>query len=118
MKLPRVVFVVWVLGVNLQAEEPAAPAPVDPNSPAAIVDPSADGTSSAPAAGMTTESPRRTFIPGSFEVTPFTPPVPVVRKPPPVIRIDASVTRRGKNGTNLTLQRGEASTQPDCCGLN
>ena len=55
----------------------------------------------------------RTFIPGLLEVPPFTPPVPVVRKPHPPIRADASVTVRSKNSRTLTIQRGEASTQPD-----
>jgi hypothetical protein len=36
-----------------------------------------------------------------------------VVKPAPPIRIDASVTRRAADGTRLTLQRGEPSTEPD-----
>jgi hypothetical protein len=54
-----------------------------------------------------------TFIPSPLVVKPFTPPVPVVRKPPPPVRIHTSVTTRSSNGRTLTLQRGEASNQPD-----
>ncbi len=55
----------------------------------------------------------RTFIPSLLEVKPFTPPPPPVVKRLPAIRIDSSITRRNPDGTTLTLQRGEPSTEPD-----
>ena len=68
----------------------------------------------APAIPLQERNPAaRTFIPSSLAVPLFTPPVPVVRKPHPPIRADASVTVRSKNSRTLTIQRGEASTQPD-----
>jgi hypothetical protein len=57
--------------------------------------------------------PGTTYIPGPLTVTPFAPPPPPVAKPEPNIRIDASVAIGRKDGTVLTLQRGEASTRPD-----
>lgn len=56
---------------------------------------------------------KRTFIPHSLEVRPFTPPPPPVVKRLPAVRVDAAVTRLSKNARTLTLQRGEPSTEPD-----
>jgi hypothetical protein len=55
----------------------------------------------------------RTFIPHALEVRPFTPPPPPVVKRLPAVRVDAAVTHLSKNACTLTLQRGEASTEPD-----
>jgi hypothetical protein len=55
----------------------------------------------------------RTFIPHTLEVRPFTPPPPPVVKRLPAIRVDASVTHLSKNSRTLSLQLGEASTEPD-----
>jgi hypothetical protein len=55
----------------------------------------------------------RTFIPHVLEVLPFTPPPPPVVKRLPAVRVDAAVTRLSKNARTVTLQRGEASTEPD-----
>jgi len=54
-----------------------------------------------------------TYIPSSLVVPAFTPPAPIVQKPLPVIRVDATNRVRGKNGCLITSQRGEASTEPD-----
>jgi hypothetical protein len=56
---------------------------------------------------------KRTFIPNALEVLPFTPPPPPVVKRLPAVRVDAAVTHLSKNSRTLTLQRGEASTEPD-----
>ncbi len=56
---------------------------------------------------------KRTFIPHALEVQPFTPPPPPVVKRLPAVRVDAAVTHLSKNSRTLTLQRGEASTEPD-----
>ena len=56
---------------------------------------------------------KRTFIPHALKVEPFTPPPPPVVKRLPAIRVDAAVTHLSKNSRTLTLQRGEASTEPD-----
>ena len=55
----------------------------------------------------------RTFIPHALEVRPFTPPPPPVVKRLPAVRVDSAVTLLSKNARTLTLQRGEASTEPD-----
>ena len=55
----------------------------------------------------------RTFIPHALEVPPFTPPPPPVVKRLPAVRVDAAVTHLSKNARTVTLQRGEASTEPD-----
>ena len=55
----------------------------------------------------------RTFIPHALEVQPFTPPPPPVVKRLPAVRVDAAVTLLSKNARTVTLQRGEASTEPD-----
>ncbi len=67
----------------------------------------------APALSRQQDNAARTFIPGSLEVLPFTPPVPPPRKVVQQIRIDASVTVPTKNARTLTIQRGEPSTKPD-----
>ncbi len=54
-----------------------------------------------------------TFIPDTLEVPTFTPPTPVVQKRLPTIRVAASTTQRSLSGNKITLQRGEASTEPD-----
>ena len=56
---------------------------------------------------------KRTFIPHSLEVEPFTPPPPPVVKRLPVVRVDAATTSISKNSRSITLQRGQASTEPD-----
>ena len=56
---------------------------------------------------------KRTFIPHALKVEPFTPPPPPVVKRLPAVRVDAAVTHLSKNSRTLTLQRGEASTEPD-----
>ncbi len=56
---------------------------------------------------------KRTFIPHSLEVKPFTPPPPPVVKRLPVVRVDAATTSISKNSRSITLQRGQASTEPD-----
>ena len=56
---------------------------------------------------------KRTFIPHALKVEPFTPPPPPVVKRLPAMRVDAAVTHLSKNSRTLTLQRGEASTEPD-----
>lgn len=56
---------------------------------------------------------KRTFIPHALKVQPFTPPPAPVVKRLPAIRVDAVVTHRSKNARTITLQRGEASTEPD-----
>ena len=56
---------------------------------------------------------KRTFIPHALAVRPFTPPPPPVVKRLPAMRIDANVTHLSKNARTLSLQRGEASTEPD-----
>ncbi len=56
---------------------------------------------------------KRTFIPHALKVRPFTPPPPPVVKRLPAMRVDAAVTHLSKNSRTLTLQRGEASTEPD-----
>ena len=55
----------------------------------------------------------RTVIPHALEVRPFTPPPPPVVKRLPAVRVDAAVTHLSKNARTITLQRGEASTEPD-----
>ncbi len=60
------------------------------------------------------KNPARTYIPDEALQAPvFTPPAPVVPKPLPNIRIDASITLENEDSTTLTLQRGAASTLPD-----
>lgn len=56
---------------------------------------------------------KRTFIPHSLEVKPFTPPPPPVVKRLPTVRVDAATTHLSKNSRSLTIQRGAASTEPD-----
>jgi len=88
--------------------------PAQPELPTSV-EPTITGTQNgvAPALSVQQDKTARTFIPGSLEVPPFAPPVPVVRTPPPPIRVEASVTVPSKNSRTLTIQRGEASTQPD-----
>ncbi len=52
-------------------------------------------------------------IPDSLAVREFTPPVPVVPKQVPAMRIDAATTVPAAHGKTLTILRGEASTLPD-----
>jgi hypothetical protein len=69
-----------------------------------------------PAQEAQSPSPREssaTYIPDALEVPDFTPPAPVVPKRLPTIRIEASTTQRSSSGKNITIQRGEASTEPD-----
>ena len=56
---------------------------------------------------------KRTFIPHSLEVRPFTPPPPPVVKRLPVVRVNAATSHVSKNSRSITLQRGEASAEPD-----
>jgi hypothetical protein len=44
---------------------------------------------------------------------PFTPPPPPVVKRLPALRVDAATTHFSKNSRTITIQRGEASTEPD-----
>lgn len=55
----------------------------------------------------------QTFIPSALEVLVFNPPPPPVAKRLPSVRVNAAVTYLSKNNRLLTLQRGEASTEPD-----
>lgn len=60
-----------------------------------------------------TAGEKRTFIPHSLEVTPFTPPPPPVVKRLSTVRVDAATRYISKNSSTITLQRGQASTEPD-----
>ena len=89
--------------------------PAQPESPTSV-EPAITDTQNEEALALSVQQDKaaaRTFIPGSLEVQQFTPPVPVVRTPHPPIRAEATVTVRPKNSRTLTIQRGEASTQPD-----
>ncbi len=55
----------------------------------------------------------RTYIPHPLTVAPFTPPPPPPPRTARPMRIESSVTRRAADGTRLTIQRGEPSTEPD-----
>lgn len=63
------------------------------------------------------EAPGQNFrvatIPHPLVVPEFIPPVPVVPKQVPSMRVDAATTVPANNGKTLTLLRGEASTLPD-----
>ena len=118
---PLVFAAIMVLAPPARAQEqegstlPATEGgPTQSESPASV-DPTITTTQNEAALALSAQQDKatRTFIAGSLEVLPFTPPVPVVRKPHPPIRADASVTVRSKNSRTLTIQRGEASTQPD-----
>ena len=119
---PLVLVAIMVITPPARAQEqkgsttPATEAiPAQPESPT-MVDPTIRDAQNEAALALSVQNvtaTARTFIPGSLEVPQFTPPVPVVRKPQPPIRADASVTVRSKNSRTLTIQRGEASTQPD-----
>lgn len=56
---------------------------------------------------------KRTFIPHPLEVKPFTPPPPPVFKRLPAVRVDAVTSHISKNSCSITIQRGQASTEPD-----
>ncbi len=89
--------------------------PAQPESPTSV-EPAITDTQNEEALALSVQQDKaaaRTFIPGSLEVQQFTPPVPVVRTPHPPIRAEATVIVRSKNSRTLTIQRGEASTQPD-----
>ncbi len=118
---PLVLVAIMVLAAPVRSQEqdgPALPAieggPAQPDSPTsgepAITD---TQNEAAPPLGVHQDKAARTFIPGSLQVPPFTPPVPPPRKVVQPIRIDASVTVPTKNSRTLTIQRGEPSTKPD-----
>ncbi|MEI6607430.1 MAG: hypothetical protein WCP35_19135 [Verrucomicrobiota bacterium] len=118
---PLVLVAIMVLTPPARAQEqegsttPATEAiPAQPDSPTsgepAITD---TQNEAAPPLAVQQDKAARTFIPGSLQVPPFTPPVPPPRKVVQPIRIDASVTVPTKNSRTLTIQRGEPSTKPD-----
>lgn len=92
-------------------------------SDAEVIDSTTNGTPSEPATELEpTNRPaatdeahllKSTFIPHSLEVKPFTPPPPPVVKRLPAVRVDAAISHRSQNSRTITLQRGEASTEPD-----
>ena len=59
------------------------------------------------------QEPTPTYIADPLEVPTFTPPAAIVQKRLPIIRIAAATTVSSANGRSLTLQRGEASIEPD-----
>ena len=107
---PRFLCAILISHGLLAAQEPDQPE--SPASDEPVV--SETGSDAAPdIAAQNVTATARTFIPGSLQVPPFTPPVPPPRKAVLPIRVDASVTVPITNSCTLTIQRGEPSTRPD-----